>query len=160
MNKCHCGSGKTYPYCCKPFITGKKKPETALQLMRARYTAYVDADMDFIHDTTHPQNRADFDRESSYAWSVNSVWEGLDIIETKLGGKEDNKGEVEFAARYQENGNPVVHHEIASFEKLEGEWYFVDGYQVKPKPIISNKVGRNEPCPCGSGLKYKKCCAK
>jgi len=24
----------------------------------------------------------------------------------------------------------------------------------------SNKVGRNEPCPCGSGKKYKKCCGK
>jgi uncharacterized protein YecA (UPF0149 family) len=22
------------------------------------------------------------------------------------------------------------------------------------------KVGRNDPCPCGSGLKYKKCCGK
>ncbi|WP_417401992.1 SEC-C metal-binding domain-containing protein, partial [Hominenteromicrobium sp.] len=22
------------------------------------------------------------------------------------------------------------------------------------------KIGRNEPCPCGSGLKYKKCCGK
>ena len=28
------------------------------------------------------------------------------------------------------------------------------------KQAVSNKVGRNEPCPCGSGLKYKKCCGK
>lgn len=26
------------------------------------------------------------------------------------------------------------------------------------KPIVSTKIGRNEPCPCGSGKKYKKCC--
>jgi len=26
--------------------------------------------------------------------------------------------------------------------------------------IVENKVGRNEPCPCGSGKKYKKCCGK
>jgi uncharacterized protein YecA (UPF0149 family) len=25
-------------------------------------------------------------------------------------------------------------------------------------PVRSDKVGRNEPCPCGSGRKYKKCC--
>ena len=25
---------------------------------------------------------------------------------------------------------------------------------------IKKKVGRNEPCPCGSGIKYKKCCGK
>ncbi len=30
-----------------------------------------------------------------------------------------------------------------------------------PKPTeTEKKVGRNEPCPCGSGKKYKKCCAK
>ena len=30
-----------------------------------------------------------------------------------------------------------------------------------PKPIdAQNKVGRNAPCPCGSGKKYKKCCGK
>jgi preprotein translocase subunit SecA len=30
----------------------------------------------------------------------------------------------------------------------------------KPEPIKSNKVGRNDPCPCGSGKKYKKCCGR
>jgi preprotein translocase subunit SecA len=33
---------------------------------------------------------------------------------------------------------------------------------VKPKPVLHSppkkKVGRNDPCPCGSGKKYKKCC--
>ncbi|MBN2379207.1 SEC-C domain-containing protein [candidate division WOR-3 bacterium] len=31
--------------------------------------------------------------------------------------------------------------------------------QGKPKPVtVNKKVGRNDPCPCGSGKKYKKCC--
>ena len=30
----------------------------------------------------------------------------------------------------------------------------------KPEPVTVDKVGRNEPCPCGSGKKYKKCCGK
>ena len=30
--------------------------------------------------------------------------------------------------------------------------------QGTSEPAVSNKVGRNEPCPCGSGKKYKKCC--
>ncbi|MBL8294251.1 MAG: SEC-C domain-containing protein [Bryobacterales bacterium] len=29
-----------------------------------------------------------------------------------------------------------------------------------PEPIRSVKIGRNEPCPCGSNLKYKRCCGK
>lgn len=28
----------------------------------------------------------------------------------------------------------------------------------KVNTAVSNKVGRNDPCPCGSGKKYKKCC--
>ena len=36
-----------------------------------------------------------------------------------------------------------------------------DGEVVKKEPIRNtNKVGRNEKCPCGSGLKYKKCCGR
>lgn len=30
----------------------------------------------------------------------------------------------------------------------------------KPQPVRVNKVGRNDPCPCGSGKKYKKCCGR
>jgi SWIM/SEC-C metal-binding protein len=31
----------------------------------------------------------------------------------------------------------------------------------RPKPVTAEKkVGRNEPCPCGSGKKYKRCCGK
>lgn len=29
-----------------------------------------------------------------------------------------------------------------------------------PTPVLPNKVGRNDPCPCGSGKKYKKGCGK
>ncbi len=36
------------------------------------------------------------------------------------------------------------------------------GEDEKPQPVRrkSKKVGRNEPCPCGSGKKYKKCCGR
>lgn len=36
-----------------------------------------------------------------------------------------------------------------------------NGEKPKRKPIVKkNKVGRNDPCPCGSGKKYKKCCGR
>ena len=37
---------------------------------------------------------------------------------------------------------------------------FEVGKSVQKKPAKSTKVGRNDPCPCGSGQKYKKCCGK
>lgn len=35
-----------------------------------------------------------------------------------------------------------------------------DEEPVKKKPVSVQKVGRNDPCPCGSGKKYKHCCGK
>ena len=35
------------------------------------------------------------------------------------------------------------------------------GGEVKAQPVVKpEKIGRNEPCPCGSGKKYKKCCGR
>ena len=54
----------------------------------------------------------------------------------------------------------LEHHERAEFEKIKGEWRFIDGRIIGPEPIRREepRIGRNDPCPCGSGLKYKKCC--
>ena len=35
-----------------------------------------------------------------------------------------------------------------------------DGESKKPTRRASRKIGRNAPCPCGSGKKYKKCCGQ
>jgi len=35
-----------------------------------------------------------------------------------------------------------------------------DNIQINNSTIKKKKIGRNEKCPCGSGLKYKKCCGK
>ena len=35
-----------------------------------------------------------------------------------------------------------------------------DGTAPKKQPVKVNKIGRNDPCPCGSGLKWKKCTCK
>jgi SEC-C motif-containing protein len=49
--KCPCGSGKSYGECCRPVISGEKKAPTAESLMRARYSAYVKHEIDFIIDS-------------------------------------------------------------------------------------------------------------
>ncbi len=160
--KCPCGSGKTYARCCKPLHTGKKEAETAEQLMRSRYAAYAQQELDYIFETTHPESREDYDPESTRVWSENSTWDHIEIVQTHEGGAEDEQGQVEFIAHFQDRkGRKQMHHEMALFEKADGKWYFKDGRYVSPKPVVREapKVGRNEPCPCGSGKKFKKCCA-
>ena len=74
----------------------------------------------------------------------------------------EHGGKVEFRATYRRDGERMVHHEIAEFRKAGDIWYFTDGKLVGPGQYTREtpKVGRNEPCPCGSGKKYKKCCGR
>ena len=69
----------------------------------------------------------------------------------------DGEGFVEFKAYSQHNGIEQVMHERSRFLKEEGLWYYVDGHFPEE---AAQKVGRNDPCFCGSGKKFKKCCGK
>lgn len=160
MNNCPCGSGNDYVVCCEPVIIGKKSAETAEQLMRARYTAHVKVEIDFLHDSTHPDYRQGYDHKGTRIWAEKSVWHGLEIVETTQGGSDDEEGEVEFIARFRDKEGLRSHHERGQFKKKKGCWLFTEGTMVKPKPLSVDKIGRNDPCGCGSGLKHKKCCGK
>ena len=162
MEKCPCGSEKSYNECCQPIIQGTRDADTAESLMRARYSAFVKTEIDFLYSTVSANQQKDFNYEEATDWSKNSEWKGLEIIETVEGGSDNDKGTVEFIARFIQDTQEINHHELASFEKINGKWIFMDGIVPKPKQVKREtpKIGRNEPCPCGSGKKYKKCCGK
>ena len=157
---CSCGVGRDYASCCAPIVTGLRPAPTAVALMRARYSAYVHVAIDFLHDSLAPEGRSTFDRPSAEAWAKGATWQGLEIVSTEAGGVNDSTGSVEFVARFSQNGQDVTHAEVATFRKENGVWLFVDGSAPKAKPFQhkERKVERNEPCPCGSGKKHKKCC--
>lgn len=157
---CPCGSGATAAECCAQYFGGDKAPPTAEALMRSRYSAYALGAVDHIMATHHPKAAGDVDRKSTEKWSAEATWLGLEVASTQGGGEGDQTGEVEFIARYELGGAPLSHHERAQFRRGDdGRWYYWDGAMVKPRPVVREqpKVGRNDPCPCGSGAKYKKC---
>ena len=162
MGNCPCGSEIEYNECCKPFIHDNELVPTAEALMRSRYTAFTEAAVDYIESTTHPDQRAQFDSSGTKEWAEQSEWHQLQILNTSAGSAGDETGEVEFIATYSQDGNKTNHHERAHFRKLDGKWFFYDAEMVRPQPVVREtpKVGRNAPCPCGSGKKYKKCCGK
>jgi len=147
---------------CLPFIRGEKQPATAEELMAARYVAYTLCEVDYILDTLDPSSREDSDRAATEQWARESEWQGLDVLSTDKGGPDDDTGEVEFVARFAIKGKDVRHHERSTFKKVDGKWLFQSGKQVTHQPIKRSapKVGRNDPCSCGSGKKFKKCCGK
>lgn len=158
MNNCPCGSGNDYAACCEPIITGKKKADTAEQTMRARYSAHEKVEVDFIFNSTHPKYREGYDHKGTRKWAAESEWYGLEIVDTVQGGPKDKEGEVEFIARFRDKEGRRTHHERGQFKREKGKWLFTEGTMVKSKPLSVNKIGRNDPCSCGSGKKYKKCC--
>jgi len=65
-----------------------------------------------------------------------------------------SNAQVTFVARWQDpDGSAQSHRECSDFRLIAGRWYFLD-------PNHPFKAGRNESCPCGSGRKFKQCCAK
>lgn len=160
MNKCPCGSNLTYDECCDPIIQGKKAAATAEQLMRSRYSAYAKGEIQYIFASSYPDTLKEIDEKGTREWAANCEWTNLKIIKTIDGDPQDNEGWVEFVASFKEKGINKEHHELSNFKKKDGVWYFVDGEGVAPKQFIrpTPKTGRNDPCPCGSGKKFKKCC--
>ncbi len=158
--ECPCQSEKTFAQCCEPIITGQQQAKTAEQLMRARYSAYTQINMEFIEKTHDPETKSGIDMESSREWAESTTWTGLEIIETKDGGADDEQGTVLFQATFETKDGPQHHHELSQFNKRNGEWFFTDAIDPTVKTVVRSepKVGRNDPCPCGSGKKYKKCC--
>ena len=64
---CPCDSQRSYKECCSPFISKEKLPETPEQLMRSRYTAYVNGDIDYIKQTHNPKTVKDLDKHPCLA---------------------------------------------------------------------------------------------
>lgn len=159
---CPCGSGRDYGDCCEPIIKGTGLANTAEELMRARYTAYVKQEIDFIVDSCEATDgERDIDLKATRSWSEDSTWYGLKILRTEKGTPEDTEGLVEFQATYSRKGLKDVHHETGLFKKIDGKWLYSAG-SLKTTTVVreGRKVGRNEPCPCGSGKKYKACCGR
>ena len=148
---CPCGSLKRYQYCCQMYLSGKKSAETAEKLMRSRYTAFCQGDVDYLIATRHPEHRKPSVRDELIKSIDNAKWLGLTIINTQKGKKHDATGIVEFEAVYQVT-EPGQLHERSRFVKIDGQWFYVDGDRLPgttPKP--------KDPCWCKSGKKYRQC---
>ncbi|MBF0251290.1 MAG: YchJ family protein [Alphaproteobacteria bacterium] len=158
-NPCPCNSGKTFEDCCAPLLGGQARAQTAEALMRARFTAHVREDFDFVAATHAAAEKDSYNKSAAEAQAKTLTWTRLEILETEAGGPDDAAGTVTFAAHFTQNGQSMVHREKSEFVREDGEWVYVDG-EINPRsaPVRVDKVGRNDPCPCGSGKKYKKCC--
>ncbi|WP_435953389.1 YchJ family protein [Dryocola sp. BD626] len=148
---CPCGSGLEYSVCCQPYLSGEALPMTPAKLMRSRYSAYVMQDADYLVATWHASVRVESLKSDISAGFANTQWLGLTVFE-EAQGRDEREGFVSFVARFMDQGQESAIIERSRFLKESGRWYYVDG--TRPQ------LGRNDPCPCGSGKKFKKCCGR
>ncbi|EED30435.1 conserved hypothetical protein [gamma proteobacterium NOR5-3] len=122
VTPCHCQSGEAFSVCCEPFLGGTVTPQSAEQLMRSRYSAFVVCDQSYLLATWHPKTRP-----SRVRFDAQQRWLGLSIRSTEDGSEEDQWGTVEFVARFKIAGKGHRLHEVSRFENLDGRWYYLDG---------------------------------
>lgn len=150
-NICPCGNQQEFSHCCEPFLLGNAIPETPEQLMRSRYSAYVCKNADYLINTWHPDSKAQNFREEIIKSFESTQWLGLHVISSSY-AKNSDEAYVEFSACFidEKADDKQLIHERSRFLRTNTRWYYIDG--------TTPKVSRNDPCPCGSGKKFKKCC--
>lgn len=142
--KCTCGNENKYEDCCGKFIDEKQDAKTALELMRSRYSAYVLYNGQYLYDTCSAKLQKIEDIKAIQEQDID--WIGLKI-------ESFSDYEVTFMAYYREDNKIKVMKEH-SFFILESEKLKYDRGEM-----LNGAILRNDSCPCGSGKKYKKCCA-
>lgn len=157
-----------YQDCCQPYHdafyndeidkVASLKAETAERLMRTRYSAFVLVKPDYIVRTTLPAQQGLLDMNAIESWAKETDWAGLEIVQhtPKL---DKRHAQVEFKAYFNTVDGIQAHHELSAFVNVKDKanndvrWYFLD-------PTVVMTVTQKQPCICGSGEKFKRCCGK
>ncbi len=154
MQTCLCGLNTPFAQCCQPILNGDTFAQTPEQLMRSRYSAFVQKNSAYLikthlaADTTIDQEKA---LSSTFA---NTQWLGLRVLSAATTSA--TEGQVEFAAFFRDSQTELGQiHELSRFVRQDEHWFYVDGRFLPPL-----KLERNAPCFCGSGNKFKKCCGR
>ncbi|KXI29016.1 YchJ family protein [Paraglaciecola hydrolytica] len=151
---CPCGKPLTFEQCCQLLLVGKQTAANAEALMRSRFSAYVVEDYAYILATYGPEQRQTLSHADLEQSAVGTKWLRLVVHGASHAGL---NAKVEFSAYYQAEQQFFVMHETSDFISENGRWYYTTGLIHKDSGPYMQQ--RNDLCLCGSGKKYKKCCA-
>lgn len=151
-----------YLMCCGAYLAGIALPKTPEALMRSRYTAYSLGNIEYIKQTMQGKPHIAFNELKAKNWAKRVHWIGLVVF--KMNGidnmneikKNENQGWVEFIATYLNKTHLNTIHEISEFERINGQWFYVDG-QLIADSGLQKILSRQDLCPCGSQKKIKNC---
>lgn len=127
--------------------------------MRSRFTAHALGDYRHLHRTYLATARKPYVEETP--GGEEPEWTRL-VVHAHEPGATPDRAFVDFSAYYRQGEGEEALHEKSEFQRLDGAWYYTRSVRIGPAPVraAGPKVGRNDPCPCGSGKKYKHCCGR
>jgi preprotein translocase subunit SecA len=118
--------------------------------------------MDQLRDVIGLRSYAQADPKIEYKRDATALFEGMmdaleeDVTSLLFRMQQVAADEERLARRWK--SAQLFKQEVQAFEGGQEGDGNGRGEEEKPKPIVSGpKTGRNEPCPCGSGKKYKRC---
>ncbi len=151
---CRCGSGQPASACCRRLINGIEPAITAEALMRSRFVAYATGQAAYVLSTWHSSTRP-----AQLEMPQDLKWTGLKVVQHRQ--LDEQHADVEFVASFVSDAGSGQMHELSRFVKEQGRWFYVDGDPLETgSRHRTAQPGRNDPCYCGSGKKFKKCCGK
>lgn len=150
---CFCCSKKPLAQCCGPLLEKQRLADSPEQLMRSRFSAYVDGNYEYVLATYANQRQATLSEAELAKDADGTRWFALQIVNNP----QLLPTQVEFIAFYAADKHVCTLHETSNFVQEDGEWRYLDGELHVDCGRI--KLGRNERCPCASGKKFKQCCA-
>lgn len=117
---CPCNPSKLYKDCCFKAHNNIKDVISAEQLMRSRYSAFVLADIKYLHKSHHSTTRlSKKEYKELEKWTKSVEWVKLEIINT-------TEYTVHFHAFFKENGNLESIQENSIFCKENNYWVYLD----------------------------------
>ena len=128
--KCPCCSGLLYEQCCKPLHEGTP-PETALALMRSRYSAYAQALPAYIQKTTHPKSPHFEQTLDLWTEEILTFCRSTEFIRLEIVSYKENF--VHFKAHLKQNNKTFILEEKSHFEKVGSDWLYLKG-ELIPQP--------------------------
>ena len=120
-----------YRTCCGPLHCGDQRAETAEQLMRSRYSAFVKCELEYLLATHPDADVPEAERRQQLRRSARAIrWMGLRILSCTAGGVGDLAGTVVFEARHREG----VLRETSFFQRSgggsDGDWLYIKALET------------------------------
>ncbi|MAJ68758.1 MAG: hypothetical protein CL584_03865 [Alteromonadaceae bacterium] len=128
--------------------------------MRSRFSAYCLSNWAYILKTYAKQQRDSLTEQALEENASGTKWLALSVVISSSDAQHisTTTDQVEFKAYYAVNHKPYLMHETSDFVMEDNEWRYTTGIMHNDSGLL--KTGRNDPCFCDSGKKFKQCCLK